>query len=64
MPHDRSCSSKKRYRDEGVAISVAGQVFRRGRGIMRPYSCSFCGGWHLTKQPVSRYAVASEGVSA
>lgn len=43
----RQCKSKHRYRD----IELAKLVLRRFPE-QRIYACKFCGGYHLTKNPV------------
>lgn len=52
-PNFQSCGRKVRYGTEDIAVSVAATRFKRGAGIMRPYSCIHCGGWHLTSKPVA-----------
>lgn len=51
-PYDteRSCGGKRRYSTEDVANAVAVRCFN-ARGVsLRVYSCSLCGGFHVTKQ--------------
>lgn len=42
----KSCSSKKRFRDPKEAKTI----LKKWSG-QRIYYCSFCNGWHLTKKP-------------
>ena len=51
-PTRRSCG-KNRYNSEREAREVADQqelLFANQGLLLKVYHCSFCGGWHLTKQ--------------
>ena len=43
----RSCASKKRLASRGDARRAARYVRERGEGIVQPYPCHFCRGWHV-----------------
>lgn len=44
----RSCFEKKRYATEDTAQNVATQCWYERQVDLRIYSCSDCGGYHLT----------------
>lgn len=48
----RSCTDKKRYATEIMAIMKAkALIFRARHGkVLWTYACAHCGGWHLTKR--------------
>jgi len=56
-------TGKKRHSSErGALIVLAGIKFRRAMGRThrredRAYSCSLCGGWHLTSMPRGSQAI-------
>jgi len=47
------CKRKDRFATEGDAHTMIASRRRRGWvGPLRTYECRFCGGFHLTSQPV------------
>lgn len=47
----RSCLDKRRYDSRTDARDKAARQFKSNpeHGIQRPYRCTLCGGYHLTK---------------
>lgn len=48
----RSCGRKSRYSTQAEAELKASTLKLYGVPTLRAYECRYCGGWHLTKQPL------------
>ena len=46
----RTCTGKRRFRDEPAALEMARRLYRRKGWVLAVYECPFCGGFHLTRQ--------------
>lgn len=53
----RSCLSKRYYATQAQAGKAARHRHSNGGPKLRSYFCSYCGGHHLTKQPLQPAAV-------
>ena len=53
----KACTSKLRYGDEFEANKAATQYTRQRGGQLRSYYCQICGGWHLTRQPLTTHEI-------
>ena len=43
----RSCRVKVRLESRWLVVKAARFIEERGEGIVRPYRCSYCRGWHV-----------------
>lgn len=54
MHDDSKCpvTGKRKYATEGEALATASHEITKGHAPpdLRPYVCSWCGAWHLTKK--------------
>jgi hypothetical protein len=41
------CVGKKCYRSEASAVRVVFEMWLKGRGVLTPYECPHCQGWHV-----------------
>jgi hypothetical protein len=50
----RSCEGKVRHADVGGAVVHARRMARAGKGMVNPYRCQHCRGWHVGRGEAGR----------